>query len=87
MTFCRLIRRWSVNIHDIFPMVKILKLDGLRRDESFKRNLVGRFSIRRLIRFWNELPEETLVVNTITTLKQNLDRYWKGRVRVVGQMQ
>ena len=49
------------------------------RGERFKRDLRGNFFTQRVVRVWDELPEEVVEAGTITTFKRHLDRYMDGK--------
>eukprot|EP00061_Rhincodon_typus_P004079 g21690.t1 len=45
------------------------------RGERFEKNLRGNFITQRVVRVWNELPEEVVEAITIATFKRHLDGY------------
>eukprot|EP00061_Rhincodon_typus_P011347 g36286.t1 len=45
------------------------------KGKRFKRDLRGKCSIQRVVRVWNELPEEVVEAGAVTAFKRHLDRY------------
>ncbi|MBB6707133.1 reverse transcriptase family protein [Proteus mirabilis] len=67
-----------INRQSLFPGVGESRTRGHRfrvRGERYKRDLRGNFFTQRVVRVWNELPEEVVEAGTIATFKRHLDGY------------
>ena len=52
------------------------KIVQLRANTELRRNF---FSIRRVAKVWNRLPEKIVMAPSLNSFKNRLDKYWKDQ--------